>query len=175
MIQICAHMVRSLGGSADKTALMKLVYLADRLALEKLEHPISYDDYRKLYNGPAACDIEQGLFGRVTSPEWAAAFSFDGPNVMLKDQAHPNDLLSDAELRILSAIVTYHGFRNRRDLVDLVHALPEWERHAHRDNKQIPYASILDSIGMPKAKARRVLESIATKRALAHAANTACA
>ncbi len=175
MVQMCVHLARRLG-NVDKTKLMKLVYLADRIALQKLEHPISYDDYRKLENGPAATDIECGLYHQDRSKVWSDAFNFDSPTtVSIKDDEHPNDLLSDAELEVLEGVLNVYGHRSRKQLIEDVHALPEWEAASHRHRKQITYDDILDRMGIPKRKRRMILDGIASKRKIARQATLTCA
>jgi uncharacterized phage-associated protein len=170
MIQVCAHLARSFG-TIHRLKLMKLAYLADRLALERLEHPISYDDYRKLKCGPAGYDLECGLYRADVSPAWRDAFIRDGQELKLVDPQHPNDLLSDEELAILDATVTTYGHKRAQELVDFVHDLPEWKRAQHRPRQAIEYEDILDAMGATNAKKRRILAAIAVKRAAAAVAH----
>jgi uncharacterized phage-associated protein len=167
MVQICVHLARR-SEIIDKTKLMKLVYLADRVALQKLEHPISYDDYRKLKNGPAASDIECGLFHSDRSAVWSDALNFvSAQTVSVKDPSYPNDLLSEAELEILEGVLHVYGHLSKREIIQLVHDLPEWESAQYRDRTQITYDDILDRMGISKRKRRVILEGIAAKRAMA--------
>lgn len=168
MVQVLAHLARSFG-TVDKTKLMKLVYLADRSALQSLERPITYDDFKKLKNGPVAEDIYAGLFSARHDKPWTDAFEFHGTEVTLKDPEFTNDLLSEAELDVLDEIIDTYGKLSREELIGLVHGKEEWLRSNFRTRTTFEYEDILDAMGMSKAKIRRVLKTVQTARAIAHA------
>jgi uncharacterized phage-associated protein len=168
MIQVVSHLIRDLG-IVDKTKVMKLVYLADRDALKTIERPVTFDDYHILANGPAAADIEQGLFSRHPDSEWTDAFEFSDPVTMkVKDRDHTNDLLSESEIGILDSVIRRYGQLTRDELISISHATPEWKAAMKSGKKTLTHENIMDGLKLSKAKQERILYAIKVMRGMAN-------
>ena len=110
--------------------LIKLLYLADREALSRWGRPITTDNYVSMDNGPVLSQILKRIDDGAAPGEptfWTSHIVPCGDwDVMLT--ADPSDgQLSTAEDRLLDQIFEQYGHRNRWDLVNYVHTLPEWQ------------------------------------------------
>lgn len=110
--------------------LIKLLYLADREDLSRWGRPITTDNYVSMDNGPVLSQILKRIDDGAAPGEptfWTEHIVPCGDwDVMLT--ADPSDgQLSKAEDRILDEIFGQYGHRNRWDIVNYVHTLPEWQ------------------------------------------------
>jgi len=110
--------------------LIKLLYLADREALLRWGRPITTDCYFVMDRGPVLGRVLDLVTdgGEPGAPcFWASHIS--GPaGFEVELQSDPGrDELSDAELGLLEEVFREHGHKNRWELVDLTHRLPEWK------------------------------------------------
>ncbi len=127
--QVAAQLLRLRGGQMSYMKLIKLMYLADREALLRWGRPISTDRYVSMDKGPVlsrvldlATDGDDPSRPAIWSEQIGEPVSYE---VALK--ADPgSDELSEAEITLLEEIFQIHGRKNRWDLVELTHQLPEW-------------------------------------------------
>jgi hypothetical protein len=117
-------------GSFDMLKLIKAVYLADRAALLQWHRPITGDQFWSLEHGPIVSRIYDLIRDRIIGPErdaWSAVFN-PRHNDTVSLKADPNTRpLSKREKETLE-----EAFKKVKDLsigqvIDLVHALPEWK------------------------------------------------
>jgi len=109
--------------------LVKLLYLADRKALLRLECPITGDHLVALAYGPVLSRILELIRGGPVNEEdapWFDAVSApDGYDVKsLRDVG--DDELSGAECQIVDEVFGEYGGKNWMELSRLTHQLPEW-------------------------------------------------
>jgi uncharacterized phage-associated protein len=117
------------GGQRNYMELVKLLYLADRKAIVRLQRQITGDQLVSLPYGPVLSRILNLIRLGPNSPEdapWfdavSAPFGYDVKS--LGDCG--DDELSNAECRILQEVYDEHGGKNWKELSKLTHELPEW-------------------------------------------------
>jgi len=149
--------------------LIKLLYLADREALKRWGRPVTTDRFVSMTHGPVLSQvldrINSGSAPGEPSP-WSELISApDGYDVRLAAPtvAPADDELSEAETELLAEVFEGYGHRNRWELVELVHALPEWK---DPEGSSIPfeYGDVLRAMGSPETEVEAVernLEAVA--------------
>lgn len=119
------------GGQINVMKLVKLLYLLDRLSLDRRGIPVVGGDYLSMRNGPVTSEvldlINAGRLAGETDRRWEQCVS-DRRDHDLKLEQKPERLqLSDAEIEMIDAIWLEHGQRDRWQLVDWCHAhCGEW-------------------------------------------------
>ena len=116
-------------GRRNYMELVRLLYLADRKALLRLECPITGDHLVALPYGPVLSRIlnliRWGPVNEEDAPWFDAVSAPDGYDVKsLRDVG--DDELSGAECQILDEVFEEYGNKNWMELSRLTHQLPEW-------------------------------------------------
>lgn len=170
MASASAYLADAVGGDVDYVKLLKLVYLADREALRRYGHPITYDDHLALQMGPVPDDTYQVLEHKESAPHWCEAIKIVGekghrvvlPIIKSEDAAK---VFSPAEREILDGIVRQHGHKSRQRLISETHRLREWQQVRNvRQAKKITYEDILMALGRNKAEASEMASEIRAYR-----------
>jgi uncharacterized phage-associated protein len=118
-------------GQMNIMKLTKLLYLLDRLSLDKRGTPVVGGDYLSMRNGPVTSEVLDLInAGRLHGEKdllWEQCIS-DRTNHEVKLEHMPDrENLSDAEVSLLDEIWTEHGDKNQWKLVDWCHAhCMEW-------------------------------------------------
>lgn len=129
--EVACEFLERAGGQVNVMKLVKLVYLLDRLSLDRRGIPVVSGDYRSMRNGPVTSElldlINAGRLSGETDPRWEQAIS-DRRNHEVKLEAKPpREHLSAAELELVDAIWAEHGRRDQWQLVDWCHShCGEW-------------------------------------------------
>ena len=147
-IQAASVLVRLEGMRCDRLRLLKLLYLADREAIQERSVPIVGGRTAALDNGPLHCEVYDLIKGEsVESAEWAIHFSNSGHSVILTNEPELLDL-SEYETEKLAEVFERYREVDTWSLVELTHDLPEW-KHFHKpgSSQVIPMESILDAVG----------------------------
>ena len=118
------------GGCRNYMELIRLLYLADRAALLRLERPITGDSVAALRHGLVLCHvldlIRWGPCNEEDAPWFETISALDGYTV--KSLAEfDDDELSGAELRILEEVFAEYGNKDWKELSRLTRQLPEWD------------------------------------------------
>ena len=128
--QAAARLLRNRGGKMSYMKLIKLLYLADREALAQWGRSITTDTYVSMDKGPVLSHILDRI-NEGPSPEdpsfWAQHITPSGDYEVTLTIDPNGELLSEAEDELLDKIFKDHGRLSRREIVDLVHKLPEWQ------------------------------------------------
>ena len=127
--EAASKLLQLAGGKLNYMVLVKLLYLADREALIRLECPITGDRMASLPYGPVLGRIlnliRGGPIDEGDSPWFDAVSPPDGYDVKLV--AHAGDKnLSGAEENILNEIFDKYGRKSWQELSRITHQLPEW-------------------------------------------------
>lgn len=135
--------------------LIKLLYLADREALLRLGHPITYDAYVSMDHGPVLSRT-LNLITEEAPPDtesvWRECISAPENYTVSQLTDCGTAALSEAEIEVLDDIFKQYGLMNRWELVDHVHRLPEWV-DPHGSAVPISYLDILLGAGKTEAAA----------------------
>ena len=148
--------------------LMKLLYLADRLSMERFDAPMSDDVQCNMKNGPILSATLNLMNGNRKSAAWSAFISpVHNHQVNLKRDFSWDELdeLSRADLRILEDVYVRFGHMKRWALVDYVHTLPEWENPG-TTSKLVDAEVTFRSFGLDQVQANEKVEMLRTRELL---------
>lgn len=141
-------------GTLGVTRILALVYLADRLSIQRHCHPIQDDTWRQTGDGP----VNAALLARLRQPcaqpdDWSGVLTdpIDGL-VSVRAGIAPDDLdeLSVSDERCLDATWVRFGGMDPQDLRTFLHepdSLPEWQ---DRDGTgtPLPIVDIMRAVGL---------------------------
>lgn len=150
--QVAAFFAKAQGGRINVLKLVKLIYLADRLALETFESPILDDKFVSMDHGPVNSITLNYVNGLSDDrDEWAEFVSDrEAHFVGLTDselKVHDLDELSTAEIKILTLIWDRHGKMSQFEVRDYTHQhCPEWE-DPKGSSEPIPLERIFKFLG----------------------------
>jgi hypothetical protein len=132
------------GGRMSRLKLIKLLYLADRKALENWERPITYDTYYSMKEGQVLSGVLDLINNNIKNSFWQAHIEQDGENgLRLINSANPNKL-SRAEVKLLQDTYKRWGRWYRFYLGNYTKSLPEYKQTTSRIRTYIQ--DILDKI-----------------------------
>ncbi len=119
----------------ERLKLMKLIWLSDRLHLNKYTRLIGQDRYKALPRGPIASET-------LTLSQSGVCGSFNVNDFMISAQKKTEtDFLSATDLEIMEYVWKRFGAKSSQELVDYSHKFPEWTRYENNlTNKQMPNA-----------------------------------
>ncbi|PUE24616.1 hypothetical protein B9Z39_12855 [Limnohabitans sp. JirII-29] len=173
--QAAAFLLHKAGGGLPLIKLVKLMYLAERLSLQRYGEPLTGDQLVSMQHGPVLSQTYSCINGATQSLEggwetWVADRA--GHNVGLRDpsmiRSPELDLLSlsDSDLEVLSETWTEFGHWNRWDLVQYTHEhCPEWK---DPDGSMIPisHLTLFNKLGYTPEQALALSSRLATQEQL---------
>jgi len=130
-------------GKMSYLKLIKLLYLADRKALEQWEVPITYDTYASLPHGPVGsgtCDLARGLV--EDAQYWEQYIETVGMDVRIKGEYPKIRKLSRDEIALIEEIYFKYRHYTKYQLAELTEKLPEW-RNPGESSYPLPLEDIL--------------------------------
>jgi uncharacterized phage-associated protein len=156
--QAANKLLRLSGGQRNYMELVKLLYLADREALLRLECQITGDQLMALPFGPVLSRVLDLIRWGPINEDDAPWFEAVSPPFGYDVKALANcddDELSGAECQILDEIFAKHGKKNWKELSRLTHELPEW---VDPNGSRIPISveQILKLEGKPQEEIERI-------------------
>ncbi len=133
--QAAARLLKQAGGTMNYMVLIKLLYLADRVALVKWGRSITGDEYFTMKLGPVLSEVHD-LITEMQPPNedhpWTRSIAKSSWDVSLQKDAG-DDELSEAEERVLDKI--FEKFKPF--LTGNPFALPDWIHDNLREVKRI--------------------------------------
>jgi uncharacterized phage-associated protein len=162
-----ALFLRLRGGQMHYMKLIKLLYLADRIALQQWGIPITTDSYVSMDHGPVVSTIYDLIRGRVEGPTWKEYITppmGDGGKEVALVRPPKLSRLSRAEEGVIKEVFDQYGKWNRYKLRDFVmHRLPEWQ---DPEGTLIPIriADILSASGTDQDEIRAIEKELNTAR-----------
>lgn len=143
--------------------LLKLLYMADRMALERIEQPITGDRYVSMDYGPVLSGVYDLIKGKQVDealPIWSH-FVLRCNDYEVSLVGDPgNDELCEEEEEIITEVYQSCGNYDKFKLAELTHDFPEWQ-DPHGTATPITVESILKSVG----KSDQEIEEIQQKAA----------
>ena len=170
--QVAAWFLRQESGRMPHLKLIKLMYLADRQALDESGFPITGDQAVAMPHGPVLTmtldlingDLEPGQDGWGTWISDCANYE-----VMLRERVSGSeqlDELSAADLDILETVWQRFGGMDKWQIRDYTHDhCPEWD-DPQGSSYPIPYERIFEALGRSKDEAARLAERIDQQRSI---------
>jgi len=153
---VVALFARAAGGKINVLKLVKLIYLADRLAMERFESPILKDKFVSMDHGPVNSITLNFINGLAEErQEWNELVTARHGHFVGVRNPHRElnevDELSMAELRILAETWDRFGYMSPFELRDYTHQhCPEWE-DPHGSSEPIPVERIFKFLGKPES------------------------
>ena len=130
--------------------LLKMLYMADRLALKRMEQPITGDRYVSMDFGPVLSGVYDLIKGKPVDdalPFWSESISTRDANHTVYLLNDPGDEeLCEAEEEIIREVYQTCGHYDRFALADLTHDFPEWQ-DPHGTSVPISPEDILRNVG----------------------------
>lgn len=151
--QVAAFFAARAGGKINILKAVKLIYLADRLSMDRRDAPITNDQYVSMKFGPVNSSTYNYLNGVASTrtEQWHEFIGIRNGNYipLSREVQIPDDLdeLSRSEIVILSE--TWQVFENidRFDLAEWTHKFcPEWV-DPHGGSIPIEYSTIFHRLG----------------------------
>lgn len=167
--QMAASFLSKANGQLNIVKLMKLLYLAEREALEKFGFSISDDRFVSMNLGPVLSDTYNLINGEERdSAVWDEWISDRAQHsVALNREINSRDdldELSNAELSVIETIWQRFGHMTQWELVDYTHQhLPEW-RNPNGSSTPIEVKDILQGVGYASEQSEQIAESIQSAR-----------
>ena len=164
--QVAAQLLRAAPGRRlSYLSLIKLMYLADRTALERWASPITNDKYYSLDYGPVLSNVLNliNLGPRFENGSWSVFISAP-TNYMVELVDEPGiSELSQAEVDLIDETFASYGKLSKWDLVELTHGLQEWK---DPEGSAIPISieDILEATGMKADEARETAADLKSIR-----------
>lgn len=136
-VEAAAMFLKLHGKPMAYLGLLKLLYMSDRIALEKLEQPITGDRYVSMNYGPVLSRIYDLIKGRdvgdardiwskyISSRDKNYQTSLDDKVSLLNDPG--DDELCEDEMEIIQQVYAKYGQIDPFDLAETTHLFPEWE------------------------------------------------
>lgn len=170
--QMAAYMLKRRGGTMSHLKLIKLLYLADRAAMNSYGAPISGDSYYSLRNGPILSRTLNLMAGVIESePQgWETWISDKAEHqVSLRQDFNFGDLdyLSPADIDILDNVWQEFGAMNRWQLVEYTHSsnCAEWENPNGSSAVITPF-KIFSALGRSKEEAAILASDIEAEKSV---------
>jgi uncharacterized phage-associated protein len=164
--EAAAFLLELRGGCMHYIKLLKLLYLADRMAFAQWGIPISNDNYVSMDNGPVLSQtynlIKDG--GRIWSEFISAPFRDHEVELTAPVLSRPK--LSPAEEEILVTVFTEFGRENRWKIVDFMHTLPEW-KNPGGSSTPISISDILEALNEPQENIQAIVSELEQERKIA--------
>ncbi len=156
--QVAAFFAKAQGGKINVLKLTKLIYLADRFALENFESPILNDKFVSMDHGPVNSitynqinggqDDDSGVWKEFISARENYYVGLAKPDLKI----HDLDELSKAELDVLKMTWERFGKMDRFEVRDYTHKnCPEWE-DPNGSSSPIPLERIFKFLGKPNGR-----------------------
>ena len=125
--QTAAYFIQAGGGVKNYTALVKLIYLADREALVSHGSPITGAAAFAMPNGMVPSEVLDEVKSAKEGTYWRDHIAYpSGYDVQLTSPVPPA-MLSDEETNVLSSIQSKFGSWTFNQLIEYTHKLPEYQ------------------------------------------------
>lgn len=173
--QVAAFFLYKAGGRLTILKLMKLLYLAERLSLQKYGEPITYDSLVSMPHGPVLSMTLNHINGMINSSpggwdEWISdrenrEVSLVDPS-MIRSPELDLPALSETDLEVLYETWDRFGHMSASQLRNFTHDhCPEW-KDPHGSSIPIDYRSLFNAFGFASEKTDALIERLEGHRYL---------
>jgi Protein of unknown function (DUF4065) len=159
--QVAAMLLRLRGTDRMKyLKLIKLMYLIDREALSRWGRTVSTDHHISMDKGPVLSNVYRLITEEPSVSEFWVRHIAQAGDYDVKLVADPgNDELSAVEEALVGEIYNVHGYKNRWQLVEELHNIPEWQ-DPHGSMIPIDLADILIAVGKDESDVKNIKERL---------------
>lgn len=160
--EVACQFLKREGGTINIMKLVKLVYLLDRLSLEKRGIPVVGGAYFSLPNGPITSEfldlINSGKVCGAGESCWDECISDrQDHEVALVQDAVP-DHLSPSELSLIEAVYQEHAGKNQWELRDWCHVHCEEWTSLEQGRERIELEHLARAVGKTEEQVTRLKE-----------------
>ncbi|MGB3405591.1 MAG: Panacea domain-containing protein [Microcoleaceae cyanobacterium] len=129
--------------------LLKMLYIADRIALERMEQPITGDHYVSMNYGPVLSGVYDLIKGQPVDHAltlWSQYISSQKDHYVSLLAFPGDENLCEEEEEIIQQVYQDFGHLDPFDVAEWTHGLPEWQ---YPDGSAIPISieEILKNVG----------------------------
>ena len=129
-VEAAAILLKLHGKPMKYLGLLKMLYIADRIALEQMEQPITGDHYVSMNYGPVLSGVYDLIKGKPVDealPLWSKFISSRNEHhvALLADPG--NEDLCEAEEEIIQQVYQTFGHLDPFQVAEWTHDLPEWQ------------------------------------------------
>ena len=153
--------VLNAGGPSDYHGILKVLYLANRDAMEGGGKPILGGEMKALQYGPLHSEVFDLLSRRTRTEFWDRTFEkFANYHVRVRDGADPGRAaLSPFEVGLLEQWAVWAKGKGFEEITNFTHELPEWRRAYREDNSSSPITAedLLTAVGFSEEDAAEVV------------------
>ena len=155
----CLLLQRS-GGRMNVMKLVKLLYLLDRLSLDRRGTPVIGDDYLSMCNGPVTSEVldllNEGRLYREPNRRWEQCISDRENHEVALLKMPEREEVSDTEVKLLDEIWASHEHQSQWQLVDWCHEhCKEWTS-VSSGKARISVEQIAEALGKDSNEIARV-------------------
>jgi uncharacterized phage-associated protein len=157
-VEAAALLLKLHGQPMKYLGLLKMLYIADRIALERMEQPITGDHYVSMNYGPVLSGVYDLLKGKSVDnalPLWSKFISPRKDNHVFLLADPGNDDLCEEEEEIIQQVYQDFGQLDPFHIVEWTHDLPEWQ-DPHGSTRPILVEVILKNIGKSDEEISRI-------------------
>ena len=148
-VEAAAILMKLHGKPMKYLGLLKMLYIADRIALERIEQPITGDHYVSMDYGPVLSGVYDLIKGKPIDdalPLWSEYISPSDKNFVYLVKDPGNDELCEEEEEILQEVYQTFGHLDPFQVAEWTHDLPEW-KDPHGSAIPILVEDILKNVG----------------------------
>ena len=148
-VEAAAVFLKLHGKPMKYLGLLKMLYLADRLALKRMEQPITGDHYVSMAYGPVLSGVYDLIKGKPVDdalPLWSQFISPRSENRVSLLNDPGDDDLCEEETEIIQQVYQAFGQLDPFEVAEWTHDLPEWN-DPHGSAMPIPVEDILKNVG----------------------------
>lgn len=161
LIQVVSYMIDKYDGRLNYTKLIKLLYLADRKALDETDATITGDTYASMRRGVVLSQLYDLIKGKGEAEkqrEWEHFFKTQENELIRLIPTRDIELLSEQETETLDLIDSdFHSYLYT-DMINFIHDnCSEWE-HLKRSSKPLEKEVILKTLGRTDSQIKEILE-----------------
>ncbi|MEM6592553.1 MAG: Panacea domain-containing protein [Cyanobacteria bacterium P01_H01_bin.119] len=172
-VEAAALLLKLHGKPMKYLGLLKMLYIADRIALQRMEQPITGDQYVSMDYGPVLSGVYDLIKGKQVDhalPLWSRYISPRDSNHVLLLADPGNEELCEAEEEILKQVYKDFGQLNPFDVAKWTHNLPEWE---NPNGSAIPILveNVLRYMGKTNAEIEEIRQEVVREAYLDEALN----
>lgn len=149
-VEAAAVLLKLHGKPMKYIGLLKMLYIADRIALDRMEQPITGDTYVSMDYGPVLSGVYDLIKQNTCADDdfslWAKHISSSKEKSISLLQDPGNEELCEEEEEILQEVYQEFGHLDPFKVVDWTHDLPEWQA-PHGSSIPIETHDILKHLG----------------------------
>jgi len=162
-VEAAAILLKLHGGPMKYLGLLKMLYIVDRVALERMEQPITGDCYVSMDYGPVLSCVYDLIKGKTVGNAlalWSVSIaSCPKKQVYLRNDPGKQHLC-EAEEEILEEVYQKFGHVDPFEVADWTHGLPEW-KNPHGLMIPIAVNDVLHYLGKTDLEIQAIAEEAA--------------